>query len=209
VEAELAWAFRPYLYYDNDENHSGDTLVLYQASLIQNHPQSIKIRLKWFFLMRAEARHHGDSNGLNAIVESTDPFHRQWMLVKAGWRECKDPRYEKPSCRGERMDHEWNISEGRSHEPIKWSWVSWDDGESGAVTRTPSSARRLTGAFRRPGTGPATRSSSLPRSKSPFASTPPTRKATISPFRPYKTDGSCTMKKETGCCWWEIARPVM
>lgn len=119
AEADLAWAFRPYLIFSDYESYSEHLLVLYQASPIVFQPSinKIKLKLTYLFLFREEKSHDGDSGNFVVHVESTDPDHQLWYVT---WIEGGSS-----NCGGSA----WDMEQGDtwSTGDVQWSSVQ-DDG---------------------------------------------------------------------------------
>ncbi len=94
VEAELAWAFRPYLLFDDGEETQDATglVILYQARPVDRTGGGLKMKYKLVFLFRKDhgrlhgGGHNGDSETMGFEVSASGPSYQTWHLVKVHWR---------------------------------------------------------------------------------------------------------------------------
>ncbi|MBU1509900.1 hypothetical protein KKD52_06025 [Myxococcota bacterium] len=104
AETELAWVFRPYLIFDNDENYTGnDTFnsingihIIYQLHPLENSNDNITsssdavklLRFRIVLLFRTDSNHAGDSEVFNMELISREAPFRKWEIHLAQWRRC-------------------------------------------------------------------------------------------------------------------------
>jgi len=105
AETELAWAFRPYLVFDNAEGQAGnDTYenINGLTLLYQIHPltesldgetisdQSTKLlRLQVVLTFRRDLAHDGDTENYYVELVSRDSGFQTWSIHYLQWRRCK------------------------------------------------------------------------------------------------------------------------
>jgi hypothetical protein len=105
AETELAWAFRPYLVFDNAEGQAGnDTYenINGLTLLYQIHPlaesldgetisdQHTKLlRLQVVLTFRRDLAHDGDTENFYVELVSRDSGFRTWSIHYLQWRRCK------------------------------------------------------------------------------------------------------------------------
>ena len=124
VEAEVAWAFRPYLVFDHGEDNdlADGLIILYQA-----HPEiidpgeKIRIKIKMTFTFPGDRTHDGDTQSSSFWVESTDSEHQSWQVVQVSWRHLSHTYLSEHQCDWDGVRrNQWLRSDGPSADWIEW-----------------------------------------------------------------------------------------
>ncbi len=132
VEAELAWAFRPYVVYDEGEDpEEGDEhMILYHVIPIEHQPgQKLVLRVTLVFIFQDDhtrgndtcgSSHHGDTERLRFFVTSTDPGFQRWHISTIMWRNCHDTVNEWDASNPDPALFDWvpDTDTGLSHFPV-------------------------------------------------------------------------------------------
>ncbi len=86
AEAELVWAFLPYVIFDEGEQYANGTVMVYQSRPTWDGIGRLVLEIRFVLLFRMDCMHRGDSESFTMRLVSEDADATQWRLFQLQFR---------------------------------------------------------------------------------------------------------------------------
>jgi len=86
AEAELVWAFLPYVTFDEGEQYKNGTVMVVQSRPYWDNGGRMILELRFVFLFSEDCWHRGDSEAFSVRLVSTDAAAQHWRMYHLQFR---------------------------------------------------------------------------------------------------------------------------